>query len=153
MGKKKSENALKGWNFNPSPLLCKHGSFNSTLSSLFPLWISSSHRPRMFNFSFWFSLCSCQPPPILYSFLPASVWHPGLILPQRLFPRLGTLGRYWLRTEACKCPSGLQRRLQRWGSCVPPALSPTPQHSPFINQQSSSGGCLPRLGLVFGLLG
>lgn len=120
---KKTRKCIESRNSNPSPLLCKHRCSNPIFSSLFPLGISSSHWTHMFSFSFWFSLCSCQPPTVLYSFLPASVWHPGLILPPKLFPRLGTLGHYWLRAETCNCPRGLQRSLQRWGLCVPPALS------------------------------
>lgn len=118
-GGKNSENMLKGWNFNPSPLLCKQGSYNPILSSLFPIWISSSHWTHTFSFSFWFSLCSYQPPTVLCSFLPGSVWHP-----QRHFP---SAGHPWaLLTKNWDLPRlrGLQRCLQRWGACVSSDTAP-----------------------------
>lgn len=68
-------------------------------------------------------------------------------------PALGTLGHYWLRTETCQVSQGGLKAFAEVGSPCFTRHSSTPQHSPLIYQQSSSERCLPRLRLIFGLLG
>lgn len=149
----KSENTLKGWNFT---LLVCFANMDVSIQSFHPCSHSESHQAAGHTRSASLSGSACAPASLplfcIPSFLRLSytqAWssHKGTS------PSLGTLGHYWLRTETCKCPRGLWRRLQRWGAWVSTAHSSTPQHSPFINQHSSSERCLPCLRLVFGLLG
>lgn len=125
--------------------------------SFHPRSHSESHQAAGHTCSASLSGLACAPASLplfcIPSFLPASVWHSGLILPQRHFPSAGHPWALLTKNWDLQVSQGGLKAFAEVGSPCFTRHSSTPQHSPSIYQQSSSERCLPRLRLIFGLLG
>lgn len=144
------------WKAEISTLPLSFANRDHSIQSFHPCSHSESHQATGHTRSASLSGLACAPASLPLFFIPSflrlsdtQAWssHKGTS------PALGTPGHYWLRTETCKCPRGALKAFAEVGSLCFTRHSSTPQHSPFINHQSSSERCLSRLRLVFGLLG
>lgn len=116
------ENQKMPWKVEISTLpLCFANTLDLPIQSFHPCSHSESHQATGHTCSASLSGLACAPASLPLVCIPSFCLTPSHKGSSSL---LGTLGHSWLRTEACKCPRGLWRSLQRWGVCVPPDTAP-----------------------------